>query len=59
MQRSDGRTPDELRPITFQRGFTKHAQGSVLVSFGDTRVLCTACVQDGVPTSSRARGAAG
>ena len=56
MQRSDGRTPDELRPITFQRGFTKHAQGSVLVSFGDTRVLCTACVQDGVPHFLKGKG---
>ncbi|MEE2940939.1 MAG: ribonuclease PH [Planctomycetota bacterium] len=56
MQRSDGHTSDELRPITFQRGFTKHAQGSVLVSFGDTRVLCTACVQDGVPHFLKGRG---
>ena len=56
MQRSDGSHPDELRPITFQRGFTKHAQGSVLVSFGDTRVLCTACVQDGVPHFLKGKG---
>lgn len=56
MQRSDGRTPDQLRPITFQRGFTKHAQGSVLASFGETRVLCTAFVQDGVPHFLKGKG---
>ncbi|MEM6673600.1 MAG: ribonuclease PH [Planctomycetota bacterium] len=56
MQRSDGRSHDELRPITFERGFTKHAAGSVLASFGDTRVLCTACVQDGVPHFLKGKG---
>lgn len=56
MQRSDGRTPDQLRPITFERGFTKHAQGSVLASFGETRVLCTAFVQDGVPHFLKGKG---
>ena len=40
--RPDGRTDDQLRPVTFERDFTIHAAGSVLVSFGDTRVLCTA-----------------
>lgn len=54
--RTDGRQPDQLRPITFERGFTKHAQGSVLVSFGDTRVLCTACVEDRVPHFLKGRG---
>ncbi len=49
MARSDGRRPDELRPVSFQRGFTRHAEGSVLVSFGDTRVLCNASVQEKVP----------
>ena len=56
MQRSDGRTPEELRPITFERGFTKHAQGSVLASFGETRVLCTAFVQEGVPHFLKGKG---
>ncbi|MEL6712620.1 MAG: ribonuclease PH [Planctomycetota bacterium] len=54
--RSDGRSNDQLRPVTFERGFTKHAQGSVLASFGDTRVLCTACVQDGVPHFLKGKG---
>ncbi|MHC4957121.1 MAG: ribonuclease PH [Planctomycetota bacterium] len=47
--RHDGRREDELRPITFQRKFNDTPAGSVLVSFGQTRVLCTACVEDGVP----------
>jgi len=54
--RNDGRTPDQLREITFERGFTKHAQGSVLASFGETRVLCTAFVQDGVPHFLKGKG---
>lgn len=56
MQRSDGRTPDQLRPITFQRGFTNHAQGSVLTCFGETRVLCTAFVQESVPHFLKGKG---
>ncbi len=48
-QRPSGRAPNELRNIHFQRGFTQHAEGSVLVSFGDTRVLCTASVEERVP----------
>jgi len=48
-QRPSGRAPDELRKITFERGYTKHAEGSVLVSFGDTRVICTASIEDRVP----------
>ena len=47
--RPDGRADDELRPITFERHFNDHPEGSVLVSFGRTRVLCTACVEEGVP----------
>jgi len=47
--RPSGRRPDELRSIKFTRGFTKHAEGSVLVEFGDTKVLCTASVEDRVP----------
>jgi ribonuclease PH len=49
MSRPDGRTPDQLRPLTFERDFTTMALGSVLVSFGNTRVLCTASVEDDVP----------
>ena len=56
MQRPSGRTPDALRDVRFERGFTKHAAGSVLVSFGDTRVLCTASVDNGVPPFLRGRG---
>ena len=47
--RPSGRAPDEMRVIDIQTGFTKHAEGSVLVSFGDTRVLVTASVEDRVP----------
>lgn len=56
MQRPSGRTPDALRDVRFERSFTKHAAGSVLVSFGDTRVLCTASVDTGVPPFLRGRG---
>src|ERR1700676_4290572 len=47
--RPSGRAANELRELKFERGFTKHAEGSVLVSFGATRVLCTASVEDTVP----------
>ena len=47
--RPSGRAPDELRPIRFTRQFTSHAEGSVLVEFGETRVLCTASVEEVVP----------
>jgi ribonuclease PH len=47
--RSDGRADDELREVTLQRGFQQHPAGSVLVSFGNTRVLCAASVTEGVP----------
>ena len=56
MTRPDGRSADELRPITFQRDFTEMAEGSVLVSFGKTRVLCTASVDDDVPRWMRNSG---
>jgi ribonuclease PH len=56
LQRPSGRAPDQLRPITIQRGFTRHAEGSVLVSFGDTRVLCTASVEEKVPGFLRGKG---
>src|SRR3954454_6072675 len=54
--RIDGRQPDALRPITFERDFTEAAAGSVLVSFGRTRVLCTASIDDDVPRWMRGRG---
>ena len=56
MHRPSGRRPDELRPISFQVGFTRHAEGSVLAEFGATRVLCTASIEDGVPPFLRGRG---
>lgn len=49
MTRTDGRTPDQLRPVTFERGWSEHAEGSTLVSFGKTKVLCTASFTPGVP----------
>ena len=51
--RPSGRAPDELRTLSFERGYTKHAEGSVLVGFGATRVLCTASVEDSVPSFLR------
>ncbi len=47
--RPSKRKPDQLRPVSIERSYTKHAEGSVLVSFGDTKVLCTASVEDKVP----------
>jgi len=55
-QRPSGRTPDQLRDVRFQRGYTRHAEGSVLVEFGGTRVLCTASIEDGVPGFLRGKG---
>jgi ribonuclease PH len=49
MTRSDGRTSDQLRPVTFERNWSEHAEGSTLVSFGKTKVLCTASFTPGVP----------
>jgi len=54
--RPSGRAPTQLRPVTLQRRFTKHAEGSVLVCFGDTKVLCTASVEDRVPGFLKGRG---
>ncbi|WP_254812473.1 ribonuclease PH [Streptomyces cavourensis] len=56
MSRIDGRTPEQLRPVTIERGWSKHAEGSVLISFGDTRVLCTASVTEGVPRWRKGSG---
>lgn len=55
--RSDGRAPDQLRPVSFQRGWSAHAEGSCLVSFGQTRVLCTASLTEGVPRWRKGSGA--
>ncbi|MBT9539541.1 ribonuclease PH [Thiobacillus sp.] len=54
--RPSGRAPDALRALTFTRGYTKHAEGSVLVSMGDTRVLCTASVLDKIPPHKKGSG---
>jgi len=56
LSRSGGRRADELRPLRFTRGYTRHAEGSVLVEMGDTRVLCTASVEEGVPAFMKGRG---
>jgi ribonuclease PH len=53
--RPSGRQPDELREITIVRGYTKHAEGSVLIACGDTRVICTASVDEKVPAFLRGR----
>ncbi len=55
-ERSAGRLADALRPVTIQRGYTCHAEGSVLVSFGATKVLCTASVEERVPPHKRGSG---
>ncbi|MFC6841681.1 ribonuclease PH [Xanthomonas theicola] len=54
--RPSGRTADQLRPVRIERAFTRHAEGSVLVSFGDTRVLCNASVENRVPGFLRGKG---
>jgi len=54
--RPSGRAPDQMRELKFEPGFTRHAEGSCLVSFGDTRVLVTASVEDKVPSFLRGKG---
>ncbi len=54
--RPSGRLPDQLRAVRIERHYTRHAEGSVLVSFGDTRVLCTASVEEKVPGFLRGKG---
>ncbi|MEO6064571.1 MAG: ribonuclease PH [Lysobacterales bacterium] len=54
--RPSGRTPQQMRSVTLQRHYTRHAEGSVLVCFGDTHVLCTASVADRVPPFMRGKG---
>jgi len=56
MTRPSSRRPDELRRVTIERHYTRHAEGSVLIAFGDTRVICTASVEEGVPGFLRGRG---
>lgn len=54
--RPSGRAPDEMRAITIETGYTKHAEGSCLISFGETKVLCTASVEDRIPPWMRGKG---
>ena len=54
--RPSRREPGQLRPIAIERGFTRHAEGSVLITFGDTRVICTASVEESVPGFLKGRG---
>jgi len=54
--RPSGRSPDQLRDIQFTRNYTKHAEGSVLVEFGDTKVLCNASIEPRVPPWMRDQG---
>ncbi len=54
--RPSGRTPDSLRAVGLQRGFTRYAEGSVLVSFGNTQVICTASIEDRVPPFLKGKG---
>ncbi|MEN7537173.1 ribonuclease PH [Aurantiacibacter flavus] len=54
--RPSGRAPDEMRAITIESGFTRHAEGSVLIGFGDTKVICTASVEKSLPPWLRGKG---
>ena len=56
VSRPSGRNPKQLRPITITRAFTKHAEGSVLIAFGDTKVLCTASILERVPPHKKGSG---
>ena len=56
MTRPSGRDAEQMRPVTFTRRFAKHAEGAVLVEFGDTQVLCTASVEETVPAFLRGKG---
>ena len=56
MTRPSRREPGELRPVAIERAYTRHAEGSVLIAFGDTKVICTASVEDGVPGFLKGRG---
>ncbi len=54
--RPSGRSSNQLRPVTITRNFTKHAEGSVLIEFGETKVLCNASVEEGVPRFLKGKG---
>jgi len=56
VSRPSGRAPDQLRPVRLTRRFAKHAEGSVLIEFGDTHVLCTASIEETVPPFLRGKG---
>ena len=56
MKRAGERSSDQMRPVIIERAVNKHAEGSALISFGDTRVLCTASLESGVPSFLRGRG---
>ncbi len=56
MQRPSGRRPEQLRPTRISRHFTSHAEGSVLVEFGNTKVICTASIEEGVPRFLKGQG---
>jgi ribonuclease PH len=56
MTRQDGRKPDQLRPVRITRNYTRHAEGSVLIEFGDTKVLCTASVEERLPSHKKGSG---
>ncbi len=56
MERYDGRKADQLRPIKIERNYTKYAEGSVLITMGDTKVICTATIEDKVPPFLRGQG---
>ena len=56
MLRPDGRRPDQLRPVSVTRDYLRHPEGSVLVEFGDTKVICTASVEDKVPPFLKGKG---
>ncbi|GAL05751.1 ribonuclease PH [Photobacterium aphoticum] len=57
--RPSGRNANQVRPITITRQFTAHAEGSVLVEFGDTKVICTASVEESVPRWLKGKGQGG
>ena len=54
--RSDGRMPDQMREVKITREYLKHPEGSVLIEFGDTKVICTATIDSGVPPFLRNQG---
>ena len=56
LQRTDGRRPDEIRPVSVTRPFIKHADGSVLLEMGDTKVICTASIEEKIPAFLREKG---